>query len=171
MYKLTHTDTILRITDGASIPSDASNTDYREYLKWRDGWTQEITQPKQVTTLVDREPDETHETAWQEEVISWEMEIVDTIIHAPNTPEPADPLPEPIYTASAASFRRALRRLNLREAVETAIQNSGNGELIDMWEYETTLHSNNTHLVAFAESLNISDKIEQVFILANSLDS
>lgn len=171
MYKLTHTDTILRIADGASIPADTGNSDYRDYLKWRDGWTQEITQPKQVTTLVDREPDETHETAWQEEVISRETEVVDTIIHAPNTPEPADPLPEPIYTASAASFRRALRRLGLRDAVEAGIAASGDGELIDMWEYETTLHSNNTHLVAFAASHNIEDKIIEVFVLANSLDS
>lgn len=169
MYKLTHTDTIIRIADGASIPADASNSDYKDYLKWRDGWTQEITQPKQVTTLVDREPDETHETAWQEEVISWEMEIVDTIIHAPNTPEPADPLPEPIYTASAASFRRALRRLGLRDAVEAGIAASEDGELVDMWEYETTLHSNNTHLVSFATDHGIADKIKEVFILAESL--
>lgn len=134
MYKLTHTDTILRITDGASIPSDTNNSDYREYLKWRDGYTD-----------------------------------AEGMVYEPNTPEPADPLPEPIYTASAASFRRALRRLGLRDAVEAGIAASGDGELIDMWEYETTLHSNNSHLVAFAASHGLVDQITEVFLLADSI--
>jgi hypothetical protein len=153
MYKLTHTDTIIRIADGASIPADENNSDYREYLKWRDGWVEG------VITL-----------GLQDGEYVWEP-TGEVIEHPPHTPEPADPLPPVIYTASAASFRRALRRLNIRDTVEDAIQNSNDGELIDMWEYETTLHSNNTHLVTFAESLSISYKIEQVFILANSLDS
>ena len=33
-YQLTQGDTILRITDGASIPPDPSNTDYAAYLEW-----------------------------------------------------------------------------------------------------------------------------------------
>lgn len=171
MYKLTHIDTIIRIADGASIPTDERNSDYREYLRWHDGWVEDVTHPKKVITFVDREPDELHESAWQEEVESWEMEIIDTITHPPHTPEPADPLPPVIYTASATSFRRALRRLGLRDAVEAGIAASEDGELIDMWEYETTLHSNNPHLVSFAETHGISDKIVEVFILANSLDS
>lgn len=34
MYKLTDTDTIIRISDGAFIPSNKDNSDYVEYLKW-----------------------------------------------------------------------------------------------------------------------------------------
>lgn len=34
MYKLTNTSAILRLSDNASIPADASNTDYADYLKW-----------------------------------------------------------------------------------------------------------------------------------------
>ena len=34
MYKLTDTDTIIRIADKASIPADPANTDYAEYLEW-----------------------------------------------------------------------------------------------------------------------------------------
>ena len=34
MYKLTNTETIIRIADGASIPANPANTDYAEYLLW-----------------------------------------------------------------------------------------------------------------------------------------
>jgi hypothetical protein len=34
MYKLTNTDSIARISDGASIPPDPQNTDYAAYLDW-----------------------------------------------------------------------------------------------------------------------------------------
>lgn len=37
-YKLTPRKTILRISDGASIPMDEDNRDYQEYLSWlKDG--------------------------------------------------------------------------------------------------------------------------------------
>ncbi len=39
MYKLTHSGTIIRTADGASIPLDDRNSDYQEYLRWRDGYT------------------------------------------------------------------------------------------------------------------------------------
>lgn len=163
-YKLTHSpSTITRLSDSASIPCVQGNSDYAEYLRWRDGWTQEIREPRAVTTLVDREPDETHPEPWQEEVTSWEMVLVDTVVHPPHEPEPADPLPPPVYILDAADFRINLRRLGLRETVETAIANSGNGELQDLWEYKTEIHSDNPVLIEFANSIGLGDRLLEVF--------
>jgi len=36
MYKLTETNSILRIADGAQIPCDPDNSDYARYLAWLD---------------------------------------------------------------------------------------------------------------------------------------
>ena len=53
MYKLTDTDIIIRIADGASIPADPANTDYANYLKWvADGNT---------ATAADAIPDPTYQ--------------------------------------------------------------------------------------------------------------
>ena len=53
MYKLTNTETIIRIADKAHIPNDPANTDYANYLKWvADGNT---------ATAADAIPDPTYQ--------------------------------------------------------------------------------------------------------------
>ena len=36
MYKLTHSDLIIRLQDNAVIPPDLNNRDYQAYLQWLD---------------------------------------------------------------------------------------------------------------------------------------
>ena len=37
MYRLTETTTVIRLADGASIPADPENRDWRDYVEWLDG--------------------------------------------------------------------------------------------------------------------------------------
>ena len=34
IYKIRDRETLARLSDGASIPKDEANNDYKEYLKW-----------------------------------------------------------------------------------------------------------------------------------------
>lgn len=83
-----------------------------------------------------------------------------------NTPDAADP---EIKTASAANFRIALSRLGLRTAVESAISASSDNEIKDLWEFRVELHSNNSILISFAQSIGLENRLNEVFDLAHEI--
>lgn len=82
-YKLlNNSESIIRTTDGACIPSDDRNSDYRQYLRWRDGYTEEIRDPETGV-------------------------IIETIQHPPHEPTPAD-VHIPTQQEIIASYSSAL---------------------------------------------------------------
>ena len=56
MYQLTTSTSILRLSDGAFIPNDPGNRDYREYLDWLDaGNTPEPAPPLEPAPILTTE--------------------------------------------------------------------------------------------------------------------
>lgn len=152
MYKLTHTDTIIRIADGASIPTDENNSDYREYLKWRDGWVED------VITL-----------GLQDGEYVWEP-TGEVIEHPPHTPEPADPvIMLPVTEITMAQARLALLHYNLLDTVNTTVHELGGAAQIE-WEYRDTVHKDSALVRSVKQLLGWSDaQMDDMFTLAATL--
>lgn len=70
-----------------------------------------------------------------------------------NTPEPADPLPPPVYTCSPWQMRKALNQLSLRQAVEDAVIASTDQALKDGWEYATEFRSDDPFVISMGAAL------------------
>lgn len=53
MYKLSESTGVIRLEDGALIPADAANADYRKYLEWLEGGnTPEPVDPPKTEALI-----------------------------------------------------------------------------------------------------------------------
>lgn len=70
-----------------------------------------------------------------------------------NTPEPADPLPPPVYTCSPWQIRKALINLDLRQQVEDAVTTSTDQVLKDGWNFATEFRSDDPFVISMGESL------------------
>ncbi len=70
-----------------------------------------------------------------------------------NTPEPADPLPPPVYTCSPWQIRKALNNQNLRQGVEDAIAASTDITLKDGWEFATEFRSDDPFVISMGLAL------------------
>ena len=87
-----------------------------------------------------------------------------------NTPEPADPIPEPVLIATKYKFRKALNILGMRDAVESAVEASSDIEVKDAWQYADVYQSDDPLAVGLGYALGKTDaEIQAVFELANTL--
>lgn len=69
-----------------------------------------------------------------------------------------------VTEVTLAQARTALRRAGILNAVDAAIRNSGNAEMLDAWEYGNTLHRNSPMLKVMATALSLSDsQVDQLF--------
>jgi len=75
-----------------------------------------------------------------------------------NTPEPADPLPPPVYTCSPWQIRKALNAMSLRQAVEDAVAASTDQVLKDGWEYATEFRSNDPFVISVGTALGKNEQ-------------
>jgi hypothetical protein len=106
-YTLTHNDNVIvRDEDGAFIPTDEGNRDYRDYLKWVEEGNQpnpapaEITPPIQeniptINELADQVADQEQRIAALEESVTGRQPAPKPIVH----PAAAKPAPHPAKTA------------------------------------------------------------------------
>jgi hypothetical protein len=70
-------------------------------------------------------------------------------------------------SVTATQIRLALNRMGIRSDVENLITTSNDNDLIDLWEYSTTIRKDNEHVQQIAYALGIN--IEEVFLLASTL--
>jgi hypothetical protein len=75
-----------------------------------------------------------------------------------NTPEPADPLPPPVYTCSPWQIRKALNAQGLRQSVEDAVSGSDDQTLKDGWEFATSFQSDYPFVISMGASLGMTEE-------------
>lgn len=87
-----------------------------------------------------------------------------------NTPEPADPLPPPVYTCSPWQMRKALNAMDLRQAVEDAVAASTDIVLKDGWEYATEFRSDDPFVLTMGTALGKTDaETAELILYASAL--
>ena len=87
-----------------------------------------------------------------------------------NVPEPADPLPEEVFTCSPWQIRKALNASGQRQLVEDAVAASGDIMLKDGWEFATQFASNDQFVIAMGSLLGKDAAETREFIqLASTL--
>lgn len=87
-----------------------------------------------------------------------------------NTPDPADPLPPPVYSCSPWQIRKALNNQGLRQAVESAVSASTDQELKDGWEFASEFRSNDPFVVSMGAALGkTAEETDQLIAYAATL--
>ena len=73
-----------------------------------------------------------------------------------NTPEPAYPLPSPVYTCKPWQIRKALNAQGLRAAVESAVAASTDQTLKDGWQFASEFRSDDSFVISMGAALGKS---------------
>lgn len=80
------------------------------------------------------------------------------------TPE-EQPITVPMWQA-----RAALRRSHLLDQADAAVNASGNGDLMEYWQYATTLDEGNDFTKLFATTIGLTDKqMHDLFVTAAAI--
>ena len=172
-YKLTNSTSIIRLADSAVISADPANTDYEAYLIWlASTHPEESTTPLIYSDLVPATYDEEGVELTPEippQVIGG-GEVV--IVEVQNTPEPADPIPEPAIPPIIVTpwqIRKALNATGLRESVESAVA-AADTTTKDAWQYATSFVRTDPLLGGMAKVMGKTDaEIDALFELARTL--
>ena len=88
MYKLTNTDSIVRISDGATIPNDARNVDYKAYLKWVDEGNTPASLPSETAEQIIARLESAIDSYLDNEAKSFRYESIRTMVTYENDPNP-----------------------------------------------------------------------------------
>ena len=83
---------------------------------------------------------------------------------AGNTPEPADPIPDPVYKCSPWQIRKALNESGQRQTVESAVVSSTDITLKDGWEFATEFISNDPFVILMGQVIGKNESETAEFI-------
>lgn len=87
-----------------------------------------------------------------------------------NMPEPAEPLPPPVYTCSPWQMRKALNAMSLRQTVEDAVAASADLTLKDGWEFATEFRSDDPFVLSMGAAVGKTvEETAQLIQMASTL--
>lgn len=173
MYKLTQ-GWPQHIESGGFVNPDTN----LEYLRWLNGWTEEIKSPlvwsdpvPEVPATFDEEGKELTPfiPAIQPQIIGG-GEVIETIVHGPHTLEPyVAPPPVAPVSISMRQARLALLQAGLLDTVNEAMATMPQAAQIE-WEYASEVARSNALIGAMATSLGMTEQqLDDLFLTASTL--
>jgi hypothetical protein len=111
MYKLTNTNSVIRLSDNATIPADNANTDYQSYLAWvQDGNTPQPLPQESADDIIKR-LEQALDKHLDNVANSYRYESIRTMVTYVNDPD----LEFQSHGAAALAFRSAVYRYGVNK--------------------------------------------------------